>query len=150
MRIHVIARDIQRHDAVGNFCRQIEAFLKAEGFDVGLAAENCHPDDRSSTARLSDIVPQIAADDLVIFHFSTQDPAFPAVAALECAKILYFHNITPELFFHGVDERSAQLSRLGLEQRPLAAKFDLLLANSQTTARVLWDGLEVADRAGIG
>ena len=74
---------------------------------------------------------------VVIFHFSTEDSAFPAIAALECSKILYFHNITPENFFRGIDERSADLARLGLEQRPLAAKFDLLMANSRVEMLLL-------------
>jgi glycosyltransferase involved in cell wall biosynthesis len=145
MRIHVIARDIQRHDAVGNFCRQIHAFLSARGHNVSLAAENCHPDDRSSIGSLPDTIPQIAADDVIIFHFSTADPAFPVVAALDSPKILYFHNITPERFFKGVDERTADLVRLGLGQLPLAAKFDVLMANSRVTASVLHEGLAAAD-----
>jgi len=149
MRIHVIARDIQRHDAVGNFCRQIHAFLSAHGHNVSLAAENSHPDDRSSISLLSDVIRKIAADDVVIFHFSTEDPAFPVVAALDNAKILYFHNITPERFFRGSDERTADLVRLGLEQRPVAARFDVLMANSHATARVLHEGLAAADRKHI-
>ena len=149
MRIHVIARDIQRHDAVGNFCRQIRAFLSARGHNVSLAAENCHPDDRSSIGSLPDIIPQIAADDVIIFHFSTEDPAFPVVAALDSPKILYFHNITPEHFLRGSDERIANLVRLGLGQLPLAAKFDVLMANSQVTARVLHEGLADANRKRI-
>ena len=150
MRIHVIARDIRRHDAVGNFCLQIDAFLGTHGYDVSLAAENCHVDDRSSISRVADIIPQITSDDVIIFHFSTEDPAFPVVAALDCPKILYFHNVTPERFFSGSDERSADLARLGLEQRPCAARFDVLMANSRVTARVLYEGLAAADRERIG
>jgi glycosyltransferase involved in cell wall biosynthesis len=149
MRIHVIARDIQRLDSVGNFCRQVHAFLVSKGFDVTLAAENCDPDDRATIARLPDAIPQIAVEDVVIFNFSTMDPAFPAIAALDRAKILYFHNITPERFFAGVDERTAQLVKLGFEQRTLAASFDVLMANSRTTARVLYEGLTATDRERI-
>jgi glycosyltransferase involved in cell wall biosynthesis len=150
MRIHVIARDIRRHDAVGNFCRQIHAFLGTHGYDVSLAAENYHADDRFPINQLADIIPQITGDDIIIFHFSTEDPAFPVVAALDCPKVLYFHNITPERFFTGSDERTADLVRLGLGQRPCAASFDVLMANSQVTARVLYEGLAAADRKRIG
>jgi glycosyltransferase involved in cell wall biosynthesis len=149
MRVHVIARDIQRYDAVGNFCRHIQTFLGERGFDVALSAENCHPDDRSSIGHAADIIPQITTDDVIIFHFSTEDPAFAAIAALDNPKILYFHNITPKRFFRGFDERAAHLVKLGLEQRPLAAKFDLLMANSRTSAHILHEGLAVADRSHI-
>lgn len=149
MRIHVVARDIQRHDAVGNFCRQTHAFLSARGHKVSLAAENCHPDDRCSIDLLPDAIRKIAADDVIIFHFSTADTAFPLVAAVDCPKILYFHNITPERFFTGSDERTCDLVRQGLGQRPLAAKFDVLMANSRMTARVIHEGLADADRKRI-
>ena len=146
MRIHVIARDIRRRDAVGNFCFQIQALLGTHGYDVSLVAENCHLDDRSSIGRSADVIPQITADDVIIFHFSTEDPAFPVVAALDCPKILYFHNITPERFFEDFDPQTADLVRLGLAQRPCAASFDVLMANSRVTARVLYEGLAAADR----
>lgn len=149
MRVYIIARDIQRQDAVGNFCRQIQSFLQAQGYDVHLAAENCHPEDRTSVADVSRIIPRIAPDDLTIFHFSTEDPAFAAIAARNNPKVLYFHNITPENFFRGIDPRTARLVRAGLDQRPLAAKFDVLMANSRTTAQVLCEGMDPADRAGI-
>ncbi|ABD89723.1 glycosyltransferase [Rhodopseudomonas palustris] len=149
MRIHIIARDIQRFDAVGNFCRQIHALLLAQGYDASLAAENCHPDDRALIAKMPETIGTIGADDLVILHFSTEDPAFPAIAALPCAKILYFHNITPERFFAGIDERTAGLVRQGLQQRPLAAGFDVLMANSRATAQVLHDGLPPQDQRRI-
>jgi glycosyltransferase involved in cell wall biosynthesis len=150
MRICVIARDIQRHDAVGNFCRQIDTFLTAQGCDVRLAAENCHPDDRMLVATLPQVLSDLAADDLIMLHFSTSDPSFPAIAALGNPKILYFHNITPERFFTDVDQRTASLVRIGLDQRPLAARFDVLMANSRVSADVLHDGLAPADQHRIG
>jgi glycosyltransferase involved in cell wall biosynthesis len=150
MRICVIARDIQRHDAVGNFCRQIDAFLSAQGYDVRLAAENCYPDDRMLVATLPQVLSDLAADDLIMLHFSTSDPNFPAIAALGNPKILYFHNITPERFFADADQRTASLVRTGLDQRPLAAQFDVLMANSRVSANVLHEGLAPADQHRIG
>ena len=149
MRIFIIARDIQRHDAVGNFCRQIHELLTAHEFEAHLVAENCHPDDRSFVAPLTDVISQIAQDDIVILHFSIGDPTLATIAALETPKILYFHNITPEHFFHGVDEPAAALARLGLEQRPLARFFDVMMANSAVAARVLHDGLAPADQQSV-
>jgi glycosyltransferase involved in cell wall biosynthesis len=150
MRICMIARDIQRHDAVGNFCRQIHAFLSAQGYDVRMAAENCHPDDRMSVATLPQVLAELAVDDLILFHFSTSDPEFPAIAAVDNPKILYFHNITPARFFTDVDEQTASLVRGGLDLRPLAARFDVLMANSRVSAKLLHEGLAPADQQRIG
>jgi glycosyltransferase involved in cell wall biosynthesis len=150
MRIHIVARDIQRRDAVGNFCRQMAALLQAYGAEVRLAAENCHPDDRAAIPPPSVAIGDIRPDDVVFFHFSTEDPALPAIAALPSPKVLYFHNITPDHFFTRVDPHSAGLVRQGLAQRPLAARFDVLMANSHATARVLHEGLSHDDRMRIG
>jgi glycosyltransferase involved in cell wall biosynthesis len=149
MRFHVIARDIQRHDAVGNFCRQMADLLRSRGAEVSLAAENCHRDDRDTIRRLPAALAKIAPADVVFFHFSTEDPALPAVAALPNRKVIYFHNITPERFFLPRDAKRARNVRKGLAQRPFAARFDVLMANSRASARVLHDGLSRDDQARI-
>jgi glycosyltransferase involved in cell wall biosynthesis len=150
MRFHVIARDIQRHDAVGNFCRQMAALLQSRGAEVSLAAENCHPDDRDIIAPLPAALGDIGPADVIFFHFSTEDPALPVVAALPNRKVIYFQNITPERFFLPDDPKRAQNVRQGLAQRAFAARFDVLMANSRVTARVLHDGLLPDDQARIG
>ena len=149
MRFHVIARDIQRHDAVGNFCRQMAALLQSRGAEVSLAAENCHPDDRDTIAQLPAALGEIGPADVIFFHFSTEDPALPVVAAQPNRKVIYFQNITPERFFLPDDPKRAQSVRQGLAQRAFAARFDVLMANSRVTARVLHDGLSPDDQARI-
>lgn len=148
-RIYVIARDIQRNDAVGNFCVQIAQLLSNARFDVTLAAENCHPDDRGHIRKMPEALALIEADATVLFQFSTYDPAFPAVAALPNPKIVFFQNITPERFFRGHDEQTADLVRLGLDQRPLCAQFDVIMANSVATAAALVEGLATEEIAAI-
>jgi glycosyltransferase involved in cell wall biosynthesis len=140
-RVYVIARDIQRNDAVGNFCVQIAKLLGDTGFDARLAAENCHPDDRPHILKMPEALATIESDAVVLFQFSTYDPAFPAVAALPNPKIVFFQNITPERFFRGHDDHTADLVRQGLDQRPLCAQFDVIMANSVATAAALCEGL---------
>jgi len=149
MRFHVIARDIQRQDAVGNFCRQMAALLRSGGAEVSLAAENSHRDDADTIRPLPAALSEIAPADVVFFHFSTEDPALPIVAALPNRKVVYFHGITPERFFLPGDPKQAQSVRQGLAQRPFAARFDVLMANSRASARVLHDGLSRDDQARI-
>src|SRR5687768_6264071 len=98
MRFHVIARDIRPMDAVGNFCRQMATLLQSTGTQVWLAAENCDPADRGKLRRLPDVLTEISPSDVIFYHFSTEDPALPAVAAMPNPKVIYFHNITPQRF----------------------------------------------------
>lgn len=147
--VYVIARDIQRHDAVGNFCMQIGKLLDDAGFDARLAAENCHADDRAHILKMPEVLTAIEPDAVVLFQFSTYDPAFPAVAALPNPKIVFFQNITPERFFRGHDDHTADLVRQGLDQRPLCAQFDVIMANSVATAAALCEGLPPEAAAAI-
>jgi glycosyltransferase involved in cell wall biosynthesis len=148
-RCYIVARDIQRHDAVGNFCRQMAELIVGTAHDVVLAAENCHPNDRSSMKSIPEVLEIIGPQDIVIFHFSTADPALPIIAELKCPKILYFHSITPWQLFLENDETTARILRSGLAQRPLAASFDILMANSKGSAADLHEGLSPQDRARI-
>lgn len=149
LRVFVIARDIQRHDAVGNFCEQVGLLLQRAGFDAVLAAENCHPDDRARIRPMPAALAEVAPEDTIIFQFSTEDPAFPAVAALPNPKIVFYQNITPERFFRGTDDRTADLVRQGLAQRGLCSRFDVIMANSQATAAALIDDLPTEQAAMI-
>lgn len=148
-RVYVIARDVQRNDAVGNFCVQIAKLLDGAGFDAKLAAENCHPDDRAHILKMPEALSTIEPDAVVLFQFSTYDPAFPTVAALPNPKIVFFQNITPEHFFRGHDNQTADLVRQGLNQRPLCAQFDVIMANSVATAAALCEGLPPEAAAAI-
>lgn len=148
-RVYVIARDIQRNDAVGNFCVQIAKLLNESGFDAQLAAENCHPDDRGHILKMPEALATLEEDAVVLFQFSTYDPAFPAVAALPNPKIVFFQNITPERFFRGHDDHTADLVRQGLDQRPLCAHFDVIMANSVATAAALCENLAPEDAKAI-
>jgi len=147
--VYVIARDIQRNDAVGNFCVQIAKLLNEAGLDARLAAENCHVDDRADILQMPQVLADIEPEAVVLFQFSTFDPAFPTVAALPNPKLVFFQNITPERFFRGHDDHTADMVRQGLDQRPLCAGFDVVMANSAATAAALVEGLAPEQVAAI-
>jgi glycosyltransferase involved in cell wall biosynthesis len=144
--IVIMARDIRRRDAVGSFCFQMQDLLAREGYRTKLAAENCDSEHRELILPIPRALSELGSEDVVIFHFSIEDPALPGTAAISNPKILYFHNITPASFYREVDEATADLVQRGLDQRPLGGRFDVLLANSKVSAAVLHAGLVVADR----
>lgn len=144
--LHVIARDIQRNDAVGNFCMQIADHFAKLGNLVRVAAENFGSRTADDIAPISEALDRIEPADTIFFHYSTEDPCFERIAAMPNPKILYFHNITPPEYFRGIDPRTEGLVAAGLAQRRHAGRFDVLMANSTVSARVLWDGLSCEDR----
>lgn len=138
-RVHIVARDIWRRDGIGNFCFQIAALLRSADIATTLYAENADPVE--DIRPLADVFAAVAAPDILLYHFSIEDPAFAALARLDCAKILYFHGITPARFFTGIDPRTEELVTRGLEQCSLARRFDVLMANSRVTAASLINGM---------
>lgn len=137
--VRIVARDIWRRDAIGNFCFQIADLLRAAGVEAVLYAENFSPDE--DIRPLADVFTQTAPADILFYHFSIEDPAFEALSQLACARILYFHGITPARFFTDSDPHTEGLVSRGLNQRPLARHFDVLMANSRTTAACLIEGM---------
>jgi glycosyltransferase involved in cell wall biosynthesis len=135
--VHIVARDIRQRDAVGEFCLQLADLLRSNAVEAQLFAENWNPS-QTPDVRPTDILGQfVTRRDVVFFHFSTEDPALPSIAELPCRKLFYFHGITPPSFFEPYDRAAAARCRAGIEQTDWAAHFDLLMCNSQASARVL-------------
>ncbi len=146
--IHIHARDIVRHDAVGNFACQSALLAQSAGYVVRLWAENfgenCAPCSIESRKYFGE---SIQPDDLVFFNHSIHDPMLEDIIALPNRKLVYFHNITPPQFLSETDGRTAENCGRGLEQRRLLAAFDGILANSRATADCLLEGFDPVERA---
>lgn len=134
-RLHVVARDIWRGDAVGNFALGLARLAAGQGAEVRLYAENHAP--AMPISPPEDLPRAVAPRDLVVFHASTFDPALDMVLGLGCRKAAYFHNVTPPDFFRPWDPAAAAVVEQAYAQLPHLAGFDALFANSHVTARLL-------------
>ena len=141
--IRIVARDIRERDAVGNFCLQVAALYNAAGFEVVLYAQNGEFGEHLH--QISQFWDDVTPQDIVFVSFSIGDPALERLASLGNRKILYFHGLTPPGFFSGNDAFTEEQLLLGLGQRPLARRFDVVLANSEVSAAQLIDGWTAAD-----
>jgi glycosyltransferase involved in cell wall biosynthesis len=76
--------------------------------------------------------------DITIFHFALPSPMTDAFAALNGAKVLQYHNITPAAFFAPYDAGLFRLAALGRrELATLAGRVDLALGDSEFNRREL-------------
>ncbi len=147
--VHLVARDIRRRDAVGEFCLQIRDLLFANGVSAHLHAENWDGRETPEVRAEAGLAQHVLARDLIFFHLSTEDPALPAIADMPCRKLLYFHGITPPAYLEAYDRAAAERSSAGIAQIAWARKFDRLLANSRIMAEVLRQHEGAAARGGI-
>jgi glycosyltransferase involved in cell wall biosynthesis len=135
--VHLVARDIRRRDAVGEFCLQLADLLSENGVSAFLHAENWNPRETPAIGPAAELGRRLRPGDLIFFNFSTADPALRAIADLPARKLFYFHGITPPGFFEGYDAAMAARAAEGLAQLPLARKFDRLMSNSRVSAEEL-------------
>jgi glycosyltransferase involved in cell wall biosynthesis len=135
--VRIVARDIRRHDAVGEFCLQLADLLSSNGVPAQLHAENWNSSQTPDIQATDSLARLMSQQDIVFFHLSTEDPALLSIARLPCRKLLYFHGITPPSFFEAYDPPAAARCRAGIAQSAWARRFDLLMCNSQASARAL-------------
>ena len=140
--VHLVSTNLFERDAVGNYAFSIYRLLRASGVPCQLYAGNFDPTLRDSVRHTCEVFTAVNEDDLLLVNFSIFEPWLPRLVELPCKKVMYFHNITPPRFLQVYDAEYAVHCTNGIAQLKHAERFDLLLANSASSARVL-----SADRA---
>ena len=93
-KLHIVAPDIHRFDAVGNHCLYLAEDLRNTGLDVQLYAQRFSPPD-VPVHDLESIFTQDLSDSLLLVSYSIFDPYLERLLALPCRKLCYFHGVTP-------------------------------------------------------
>jgi len=110
--------------------------LRAMGHESDLFALTIDDDLRGDVRPFAD--PAATRGDVTIFHFALPSPMTARFAALDGAKILQYHNITPAAFFAPYDPQLFRLAALGRrELATLAGHVDLALGDSDFNRREL-------------
>ncbi|WP_244196018.1 glycosyltransferase family 4 protein [Paraburkholderia susongensis] len=107
--------------------------MYASGFDEG--TQGVRP--------LEALFEEVTPEDVVILSYSIFDPYLERILALDCKKIGYFHGVTDPKLLVALEPRTAQLCEQALAQLPLLAGFDVVVANSRSTAESLSGVLDV-------
>ncbi len=135
--IHLVSTNTYERDAVGNFALGLHRLFRANGIRCQLYASHFDPALRQTIRHTCDLLSVAAPDDVVLVNFSIFEPWMSRLAELNSKKILYFHNITPARFLQVYDAEYAAHCTDGLAQLKHLNKFDALMANSTSSARVL-------------
>jgi glycosyltransferase involved in cell wall biosynthesis len=135
--VHLVTVSFRDHDGVGSFVLGLYRLLKAHSIPVAIYAHQCDPELKGFVRPVPELLACVGQQDLVFFHFSIFDPFFDLISALPCRKILYFHGITPPRSLQVFHPELARLCEKGMEQAPLALRFDALMANSKYSAAEL-------------
>ncbi len=129
--IRIVARNIMVNDAVGNFTVGMAATLARYGIPVRLYAYASCAELAGWVSSIGDLKQDTASEDIVFYHYSTEDEFLPMIGGLACRrKVLYYHNVTPGCWFRETCPELADALERARLQYPLFASFDAVAANS--------------------
>ena len=119
-------------DAVSNDARAIKSLLKKAGYDTELYAEAIDARLPAGTAKELTAMPELGADDVLVYHASTGTQINYDLLKYGGHKIMIYHNITPPSYFHGYNteaEKNMEFGYAGI--RFLADKVEYCIADSE-------------------
>jgi glycosyltransferase involved in cell wall biosynthesis len=136
MKIYQWVPAAHRGDAIGDSARKVRDLLRRMGHQSELFALTIDDELRNDVRPFA--TSEAARGDITIFHFALPSPMTDTFAALNGAKILQYHNITPAAFFAPYDAGLFRLAALGRrELATLAGRVDLALGDSEFNRREL-------------
>lgn len=124
LKIHQIAPSLVRGDAIGNQAMEIWRLLRSWGYVSSIYVEHWHPACASACKDVSRF--RGSASDIVIYHYGVGSHMTNFVRQLPDQVVLFYHNITPAHYLHGVNadfERRLEQGReelAGFRHRALA------------------------------
>lgn len=130
MRLNIIAPDIWKKDAVGNFCLDLSKLLVENSIKVSLYAQNFSKEETPNINHLDDFFENINENDVIFLSYSIYDKYLEQILELPNKKVCYFHGVTPSHLLEEFEPITAELCRKSVEQFPLLENFDKVIANS--------------------
>lgn len=125
-------------DAVGNDVLAIQRALKEDDFLTAIYAKSISPRIKEEDVYDLELLPELHAEDIVIYHFASADPYAEEIKNLPCKVVLRYHNITPPEFFHGFDKGTESITTAGKAQiEALAPYVDYGMIVSEFNSRDL-------------
>lgn len=150
MRIHQMTAALVYGDAITNDILEIDARLKAWGYESRIYAE--HIEGCLSHAGLphAEYKPFLdERDDVLIYHYSLYTSNLELYRRSQQRKLVIYHNITPPEFFHGYHRDMEVICRIGRQALPQLQGCDLAVADSDYNRRELVEAGIPADRTDV-
>lgn len=114
MKAHQITYAVLPGDAISNHVFEIEARLRAWGYETAIYAQHTAPEIAGRVQPDVAFIPYLQEpDSLLIYHYSIYTPNIRLFREARGRRVLIYHNITPAHFFYGWDDNLALLCDTG-------------------------------------
>ena len=134
----IVSQSIHLHDAVGNLCLDLYRMLRQSGVAVRMYAEQFSLELNDIVRPVERLLFDAGKDDYVLYFYSIFDKHLEDILSLTVkCRIAYFHGITPPKLLEAFDPELSIACERALGQLSELQRFDVLAANSSTTANDL-------------
>jgi glycosyltransferase involved in cell wall biosynthesis len=138
MRIHQISMAITPGDAISNHILEIDARLRAWGFETTIFAQYIAPELAGRVHPEHEYLSYLqAADDLLIYHYGWYHSAMRYFQVARGRRVFVYHNITPSRYFRGWSREAELRCDVGRRTLPSLIGCDLALGDSDYNRREL-------------
>lgn len=133
--VHQLLAAAGQGDAITGFAFEIQAILRAAGFESEMFAPLDFVPALFRNTRikpLDSVEHALTCDSILIYHYSTGSASTPVYVASACRKWICYHNITPEKFFRAFsDDMVNRLTEGRRALKDLVAATELALGVSE-------------------
>jgi glycosyltransferase involved in cell wall biosynthesis len=144
--VRIVSQSVHLHDAVGNLCLDLYRMLRQSAVAVEVYAGHFSLELNDIVRPIERLSSDAGKDDHVLYFYSIFDEHLDVVLGLTVARrIAYFHGITPPNLLQVFDQELSEACKKALAQLHKLAGFDLLAANSSTTAHDLIQSFAASD-----
>jgi glycosyltransferase involved in cell wall biosynthesis len=140
MKINQILPGFGSGDAISNYALQLQTILRGWGCGSEIYCEGRHVGPTEAHLCRDYRLYPLPGDpsDIAIYHYSIGSALTDFFASLKGRKALIYHNVTPDTWFQGLDEKKAQSLRAGREElKRIANVPDLAMGVSEFNRREL-------------
>lgn len=130
--IHQFVPVLESADAIGNHAIAIQSLLSKLGYNSKIYAWRAGRGMKSRCHNYLDYANSYSEKDILIYHFGVSSPITDFFCKAPGKKVVIYHNITPENFYRGVNDKIYHILKKGRKElATIADKVDLAMADSE-------------------
>jgi len=107
IKVHQLVPILAPRDAVGNEVMAIRTILRNQGYSSEIFVERVHPEMSHESKNFFSYKDKFEAD-ILIYHHATSSKLVDAILGTSAKLVLIYHNLTPEKYFKGINERAVE------------------------------------------
>jgi L-malate glycosyltransferase len=130
--VHQFVPVLESGDAIGNHALAIQGLLRKLGYQSDIFAWRAGKGMKGYCRNYLHYAGKCSERDVLIYHFGVSSPITGFFVKAPGRKVIIYHNITPEHFYRGVNDKIFHILKKGRQElASIASKVDCAMADSE-------------------